>query len=138
MPKTKKEVHQYDLEGNYIQSFSSVSEAAKAINAKQPNISTVCDVHYRTVNGYRFTTVKHTRLFKYTNTKGWSKKVYLYDLDGNLVKEFRTHKEAAKYFELSTYQLQKYLKAGTIDEYKISSVKVDKFVEFKSRRLINY
>ena len=131
-------VHQYDLEGNYIQSFKNANVAAKAINAKAPNIYTALDLHYKTVNGYRFTTIKHTRLFKFTNTKGCFKKVYLYNLDGNLVKEFRTQKEAAKYFEMSTYQLQKYLKSGAIEDYKISSIKVDKFVEFKSRRLINY
>lgn len=130
-------VHQYDLEGNYIQSFKNANVAAKAINAKAPNIYTALDLHYKTVNGYRFTTIKHTRLFKFTNTKGWSKKVYLYDLDGNLVKEFRTQKEAAKYFNLSPYQLQKYLKAGTFNEYKITSIKVDKFVEFRSRKFVS-
>lgn len=136
MPKTKKEVHQYDLEGNYITSYSSILEASKAIDTAPTNICTACDLHYKSVNGYRFTSIKHTRLFKFTNTKGWSKKVYLYNLEGNLVKEFRTQKEAAKFFNITAHKLRMCLKEGVIEDYKISSIKVDKFVEFKSRRFI--
>jgi hypothetical protein len=131
-----KTVYCYDLEGNYIREFSSITEATEFTNAKQPNISIALNNHHKQCNGYRFTTTKYIRLFKYSNTKG-GKKVYLYDTEGNLVKEFRTRKEAAKYFGISNYKLEKLLQIGVVDEYKITSIKVDKFVEFKSRRFIS-
>ena len=40
--KKKKAVVQYDLFGNYIQTFSSISDAAKAIGSNTTNISAVC------------------------------------------------------------------------------------------------
>ena len=43
-PETKiyQEVHQYDLEGNYIKSFYSFEEAAKSVNRKPSSISDAC------------------------------------------------------------------------------------------------
>lgn len=48
----KKEVHQYDFNGVYIASYSSVTEAAKAIHKKEGDISNCANGRNLSVGGY--------------------------------------------------------------------------------------
>lgn len=47
-----KEVCQYDLDGNYIRSYSSILEATKCTNTSQGMISNVINGKRKTANGY--------------------------------------------------------------------------------------
>lgn len=48
-------VEQYDLEGNYIASYRSISDAAKAVGAAKQNIwSCLYDKRYKTAKGYKW------------------------------------------------------------------------------------
>lgn len=54
LPKRLKKINQYDLEGNFIQSFNSLTEAANAVNGSKGNISQVANGKYQTAYGYRW------------------------------------------------------------------------------------
>lgn len=57
----KRQVNQYDLSGNYISSFESITDAAKSVGARKSNIFMVCarkvNVHgcvHRTCKGFQW------------------------------------------------------------------------------------
>lgn len=54
IPKRLKKINQYDLEGNFIQSFNSLTEAAQAVNGSKGNISLVANGKYKTAYGYKW------------------------------------------------------------------------------------
>ena len=54
IPKRLKKINQYDLEGNFIQSFNSLTEAAQAVNGSKGNISQVANGKYKTAYGYKW------------------------------------------------------------------------------------
>lgn len=51
--KQKKSVDQLDLNGNVLNTFSSVSEAAKAVNGFSSGISRVLNDENKTCKGYK-------------------------------------------------------------------------------------
>ena len=57
----KKEVHQYDIDGNYIQSF----ECARSVpNVKFKLISKCCNGNLKSVYGFRYSFIKYNKLEK--------------------------------------------------------------------------
>lgn len=54
MSKRLKKINQYDLEGNFIQSFNSLTEAAQAVNGSKGNISQAANGKYQTAYGYKW------------------------------------------------------------------------------------
>jgi len=54
LPKRLKKINQYDLEGNFIQSFNSLTEAANAVHGSKGNISQVANGKYKTAYGYKW------------------------------------------------------------------------------------
>lgn len=50
-PRARK-IIQYDLEGNKIKEWSSVSEAAKSLNKRHGNISGCCSGAFKTAYGF--------------------------------------------------------------------------------------
>ena len=91
--KNSKEVHQYNLNGDYIKSFSSISAAEKEYpcdiyNAVSGRLITAC--------GFQWRTFKHDKLSahnKEMNSIEKSNIVYQYNLDNNLIKEWKGTKE---------------------------------------------
>lgn len=55
-PKTycRKPVLQYDLEGNFIREWESMTQASKELKISQPNISACCKGIYKYTHGYIF------------------------------------------------------------------------------------
>lgn len=52
--KKSKAIHQFDLEGNYITTFISISEAARQVNGKFSNISACCRKLQETSYGFKW------------------------------------------------------------------------------------
>lgn len=52
--KLSKQVNQYDLDGNFIQSFSSTKEAGKQLNFSSSLIAGVCRGNHKQTHGYVF------------------------------------------------------------------------------------
>lgn len=98
--KRRCSVCQYNLQGELINSYISLIEAANAVKGYQQWISKVCKGTAQTHKGYvwRFQGDSFDKFFvpKYKN-ESISKKVAQYTIDGEFVKLFNSIKEAADY-----------------------------------------
>ena len=96
--------YQYDLEGNFIQSFNSINEAAR-LTGNAPNGSNIVKVLKGELNiayGYRWSYLKQDKLPPLnTNNTGRSKTIYQYDLNGNFIRSYKSTKEAARILDKS-------------------------------------
>ena len=98
--KNKKPVWKYDLDGNFINKYDSISDAAKEINFIKysniiPNISYVakkCKIAHNFIwsNKYLGKNIPAQK-----RTLNYKIKVYQYDLDGNFIQEFPSRTTAA-------------------------------------------
>jgi hypothetical protein len=94
--KTRKVVYQFDKNGNFLNKYNSITEAAELNNLYIPNISSCCLGKSRTHGGY-FWSFKMDNDF-IENKK--SNKVIQFDLNGNIVNKFRDSKVASKILNL--------------------------------------
>ena len=97
-----KWIIKYDLSGNYIDKFATISEAARSCNAPSLNSIKAClHGNQRKAYGYlwkyglTFDTIEPYGTRTY-NGKNRSKKVLQYDLNNNLLRVFDTIKDAAE------------------------------------------
>jgi len=94
----RKEINQYDLKGNLLNTFDSIREASKKINISISSISDVCKQKpkYRTAGGYVWRYKDELFSLEYTNpAKHLRKSVCQYNKEGKLIKEFKSVSEAA-------------------------------------------
>jgi len=94
--KNSKEVHQYSLSGDYIQSFSSIAKAKKQYS---------CDI-YNAVNGrtpsaggYQWRFVKYDKITSYcpkSSRISKSKTIYQYDKQGTFIQKWSGTKEPSE------------------------------------------
>lgn len=98
-PNSKK-VLQYDLDGNFIKEWNSASEAERNLGYSIGNISGVCCGRGQTALGYMWKYKESEEIplkIEASKSKGTTKKhtgVLQLDLDGNLIKEWKTTVEA--------------------------------------------
>jgi group I intron endonuclease len=99
--QSRKKVLQYDLKGNFIREWDSISDAARALNPDIPSvsavsaISAVCKGKVKTAAGF---------IWKYPGDNDFSKnfevkkgkKVFQYDLNCNLIKEWESVAQAGR------------------------------------------
>lgn len=93
----KKKITQYDLDGTFIRHWDSIREAATALKITESDISTCISGKYR-----------HSGFFQWRYFNGTSENiepiqikertVYQFDLQGNLLKVWRSSAEAARMF----------------------------------------
>lgn len=90
-----KEVLQYDLYGNFINSFSTVTEAANAVQTGTSAISGACSGKYKSAKGFiwRYATDPLTEL---PHTRHSRKTILQFDLDNNLIAEYISGPDAEK------------------------------------------
>ena len=88
-----KKVYQYDLEGNLIKEWDSTREAGRN-NFNASAISACCLGKVKTHKGYiwSYKSIDNFDINNYLSDK----KIYQYDLNGNLIKEWLNIKEASK------------------------------------------
>lgn len=100
MPYTdKKQIKQYDLNGNLIKIWNSISEAANTLNIERTNIIGVCKKRTKSAGGFIWQYIEDNSLVKYEknyNTKHIFKTraVLQYDLNDNFIAEYPSIKEA--------------------------------------------
>lgn len=98
-PKSKKCVSQYDLNGSFIRTFSSIREIEKIYGYADSNISQCCHKKYNTSNGFIwiFGTPDEIGEVKPRNDISRTpKKIAMYDLEGNFIREFDSIAEAKR------------------------------------------
>ena len=87
----KKKVHQYTIQGDYIQTFESLTEASFCISGKRlgDKIALVCEGKRRLFYNFRWSYNKVEKLNKPLQGVNVNKKpVYQYDLNGNFIKKW--------------------------------------------------
>ena len=89
-------VYQYDIKGNYLSEYSSVTEAARVINGKEGNISIAAIQHRYAYNslwaferGDKYPFVPRTKLK--------TKKIYMFDSSYKLIQEFDSISDTARF-----------------------------------------
>lgn len=91
-----KPIHQYDLEGNYIKSFESITLASKHVGYNMnDHISEHIKGRRQILAGYLWRYEKHDKIDVVIKTQ--KQKVNLYDLDGKLLKSFDTIGQLTKF-----------------------------------------
>ena len=94
----KKKVCKYDLNGNLIEVFDSMTDAANSVGHNTSSISRCCNCKCKSAHGFiwRYTDDDNV-VTPYESTKlREKKKVRKYDLDGNLIEVFDSMADAGK------------------------------------------
>ena len=93
-------VYMYDLDGNLLKEFNSIKEAEKETGIKQQNIYRVCSSKKGTAGGYQFRFEKDFKnkidKFISNSIRHKKKKINIYDLNGNFIKQVESVHQASK------------------------------------------
>ena len=104
-PENINQYNQYDLNGNYIQTFYSIEEASKALGHKHLAISQVCNGLRKLAGGYQWRSYKKDKIEPYMEQERIPvnrKIICQYDMKGNFIQEFSSIKLAEKYLGLKS------------------------------------
>lgn len=96
---TKRKCYQYDIEGNYLKEFESVSSACREVSGQSTvaNILKAIKGAVRIAYGYRWSYEKVDKLPPIENKHtGVKKPVYQFDLQGNFIQQYKSAAEAAR------------------------------------------
>lgn len=93
-----KVVYQYDLDGTFIKSWPSVMSAVKSFSkTKRHHITDVCNGRRKSAYGFLWSwDLKAMEPYNDENASSKSKKVYQYDLNGNLLNEYNSTQEVKR------------------------------------------
>lgn len=101
-PEVKKltgKVHQYDLSGNYIQSFTSLKEGEEKLGIKLTGVNDAIKQFNSYYKGFLWCRgEKLDKMNPYKEPKCKARKIGQYTMDGKLVKIFNTVRECRKEF----------------------------------------
>ena len=140
-----KVIYQYDLEGNFIKEWDSITEASIFYKCSSSCIGK--SIFDRTPSiGYLWSENKFDKLdietFKIDQNKT---KCYLYDINGEFVNEFNSLTECAKFINSSCNSVSNAVKGkfSIKNQWYCSDIKVDKFIpyecnNFKDKHLYQY
>ena len=105
--KRYKPVYQFDLNGNFIKCYESVTQAAKENNLSKQGISKSCNDWSKTCGGYFWSYSDNISSRKYDPTKNHPPdKVYQYDYNGKqLINVYMSVKEASEKTGIATYNI---------------------------------
>ena len=99
-PKRSKPVYQYDLSGNFINHFPSISEAGRKTGIEVTNIGRACNSN-STAGDYIWSfsnkpKVIEKRILQLKKRRSGSKKVIQFSKDGVFIREFNSAREAER------------------------------------------
>ena len=104
--------YQYDLEGNYLNTYCNFSEAAKILNLDEEKVwFCMQGVFYKT-GKYQFRNYYKEKIEPWRrNTK--AVKVFIYDnLDGKLITSYDSQRKAAEELGITTNTISRHIKSG--------------------------
>lgn len=123
-------IYQYDIGGNFIKEWKSITEAAKTLNIENGNICAAAN-HKRKLAGiWQWSYVKEEKLHPYKK-EIFSKKVHKYDINGNYIKSYNNAKETGVKNKLISKCCNGDLK--TVYGFRYSFEKVNKLPELKRK-----
>lgn len=95
-------IAQFDLDGNYIKTYSSAFDAAEAVGSTPQAIYNICYKYYKSYGGYqwRFLDEAQSLGMKLPKHRVTNKcvPVYQYDVEGNYIRSYHSIGEAASQF----------------------------------------
>jgi len=103
--KSYKKVYQYDLDGNFINEFELIIDAANKLKISPTGIWSVLHNHQniKRYKNFIFSYEKSDKIKSYKRDEhSKSKKVYQYDLDGNFLNEYYSVIKASKETNISS------------------------------------
>lgn len=135
LSKTVRSIIQYDLNGNKIKEWESITEASKNLNINQSTILRVLKNTYKQGKGFiwRYLEDKEIPIVDFTRKdivkNSRSKKVILTSNDEKL--EFDSIKLAARHFNITRHNFTQYITKNLKfkRKYKIDLVKLGEFME---------
>lgn len=96
----KKKIKQYDLNGNFINSWNTASQIKKELNISQSSIINCCNNKQENSGGFQWcyegneSNIKVLKL----NTKLRNQTILMLDFNNNIIKEFEKVSDVYKYF----------------------------------------
>ena len=103
-----REVHQYRLDGTYVESYPSFASAGEAIGKSGRSIGKVVDDNTLSAGGYLWRTEKTESCPAYEKRNHpLSKSVVMFDLKGNVVKEWSSIYQASKDTGITTKNIRR-------------------------------
>lgn len=94
--RLKKIVYQFDINGNFIKKWESVSKVSKILNINLSDISSCCRKINKTAGGYIWSYNLETPPPPLRKRK----KINQYDIEGNFIKEWSSISEATKFYNI--------------------------------------
>lgn len=124
-----KKVYQLDIASNkIIREFSSTIEASKYIGCSDVAISNCCTLKCDTVKGYRWRYEDSLFEIKKINNKYNKKMIARLDNDGNIIKIYKSIKEASLDIGKSQQTICDYLKGRVKNKYSLKYIEKDEFM----------
>lgn len=94
LEKKSIKVDVFDLEGNYVTTFKSITSACKELGSNVSNVIKSMKTECTSSNGYQFREFKkYSKIGKYE--KATADKVLVYNIEGIFIKEYKSKLEAA-------------------------------------------
>jgi len=93
---SRKVVYLYDLEGNYINYYPSISDAARELHIQMRIIQFILNEGRKSRCGYIFSYTKYEKVPNEILVKHNPHKVFQYDLEGKLIASFSSFAEASR------------------------------------------
>lgn len=131
-----KKVYQYSCDGEFLQEFNSLTEAAKSINKSIQGISDCLHERKKASYGYIWSFEKKDQINPVKYILNEEKKVYSYSLNGDFVREYKSITEAANAVGANRCDIKKAInkKIRWSKGYQWSFEKVDKMPVITSGR----
>ena len=106
LPSLKgKTIYVYDLEGNYVTSLLSGEELKNFFNITHYGNIRQAILNDRPYKGYQLSLEKKDKLHKANAPLNTSKRIGCYDLNGNLIEEFSSTKQATKKYGSGVFRV---------------------------------
>ena len=96
----KKRCYKYDLDGNFLCEYSSLTDAANSVYGSKSAISICCTSDTKKYKGFQWRFQKQEKINSVKASRGYST-LYQYDTKGILIKEWVNTLDCAKFFKIS-------------------------------------
>ena len=120
-------VYKYSCDGTFIEEYWSCVEAAKANNTTKSQVMRACKGEYKINNEYYLYEVYDLFVPNKKKVNLRNKTIYLYNLNGDYVREFSNRTEACQFFNISTSSNSISTAIRTERQYKGYQLRLEKY-----------
>ena len=137
VPSTEIEIHQYDLDGNYLKTYRSKADAGRAYGIASSSFNDAI-MYKRQYLGSFWSETKLTKFNLEEAKIKNNRKVYAYDFNGNFCNEYNSCGECARKMDVRLQTVQRAIERQLkCVGFYLSYDKLDKFVKISKKRIRN-